>query len=57
MGVLVPVVMVAAGSLMVVIAVPVLAHRLLLKRSRQANAKDAAIAFLEEVLSRIAVPA
>ena len=38
------------------LAVPVLAHRLLLKRTRQANAKDAAVAFLDEVLARLSVP-
>jgi len=38
------------------LAGPVLAHRLMLKRSRQANAKDTAVAFLDEVLGRITVP-
>jgi MoxR-like ATPase len=38
------------------LAAPVLAHRLLLKRTRQANAKDAAVAFLDEALTRIVVP-
>ena len=39
------------------LAAPVLAHRLMLKRTRLANAKDAAVAFLDEVLGRIVVPA
>jgi MoxR-like ATPase len=38
------------------LTVPVLSHRLLLKRMRLADAKEAAVAFLEEVLTRIAVP-
>jgi len=38
------------------LAAPVLAHRLLLKRTRQAGAKDAAVAFLDEVLTRVVVP-
>jgi len=38
------------------LAVPVLAHRLLLKRARLADAKEAAVEFLEEILKRIAVP-
>lgn len=38
------------------LAAPVLAHRLLMKRSRQANAKDAAVVFLDEVMTRLVVP-
>ncbi len=38
------------------LVVPVLSHRLLLKRVRQAGAKDAAVTFLEEILGRVAVP-
>jgi MoxR-like ATPase len=38
------------------LAAPVLGHRLILKRSRQTNAKEAAASFLDEMMSRLVVP-